>query len=775
MATRQAAAQDAPTVELASRVGGLPFDVAVQGNFAYVGVGPDLVILDVSDPGFPVSVGQSGSTPGIITSVAVAGNYAYIIKQYRASSLHILNVANATAPVEVGFYVVPGNAGKMVVAVAGDYAYIAAGDQGLHIVNVSDPSAPTEAGVYATPGSAYSVAAAGSYVYVAEAPRNTGVDWVGGGLRTIDVSNPAALSETGFVSGSFASSVAVSGSFAFVVDGSNTLHALSLADPATPTEVGAYTLPWGAVDVAVAGDYAYVAVTTSGLHIISVANPSTLTEVSFYAGAQYAFRVAAAGDYAYITEDHGWDAQNWVAASLHVLNVSNPLAPTLAGIYDAPTDTLSVAVQGNYAYVADGRRGLSLLNIANPENPVQVGRYDTPGDGWDVVVQGNYAYVADGPTGMRVINVANPMSPVEVGSFDQVFTRNLVVAGDYAYLTGGGGGSVHVICIANPADPVEVGSSSPMAGEAKLAVMGKYAYVADYSGLHILNIADPAEITEAGFYPFTGEVASIALEGGYAFVLYAYTRWYGSGWTGLRVINVSDPATPIEVAAYPLRNWPNDVVVAGDYAYIANWEYGLRILDVTVPATPTEVGFYDTLGLAGRLVLSGNYIHVAGGAGGGLVTLRLLRNKVTGVVSTAGGSLFSTNNDTHLIIPKEVFTQTVSLTYRHLWADQNTGALAGIGHTFDVTAVYSDTGQFVQPAPGYTYTVIVQYDDAEKGPAIENTLALYYWDEAQWVREPTSVLDIAANTVTATPDHFSLWAVLGETRRLFFPLTFYWN
>ena len=35
--------------------------------------------------------------------------------------------------------------------------------------------------------------------------------------------------------------------------------------------------------------------------------------------------------------------------------------------------------------------------------------------------------------------------------------------------------------------------------------------------------------------------------------------------------------------------------------------------------------------------------------------------------------------------------------------------------------------------------------------------------------EPSAVLNTATHTVTASPDRFGLWAVLGETKRLFFP------
>ena len=45
----------------------------------------------------------------------------------------------------------------------------------------------------------------------------------------------------------------------------------------------------------------------------------------------------------------------------------------------------------------------------------------------------------------------------------------------------------------------------------------------------------------------------------------------------------------------------------------------------------------------------------------------------------------------------------------------------------------------------------------------QETLALYYWDGTQWVKEPSSVVDVNANTVKAIPNHFSTWAVLGES------------
>ena len=78
-----------------------------------------------------------------------------------------------------------------------------------------------------------------------------------------------------------------------------------------------------------------------------------------------------------------------------MINVANPAAPVEVGAYDTPGWAAGVAVAGNFAYVADGDRGLRVINVANPAAPVEVGFCDTPGVAMDVAVARNYAYVAD--------------------------------------------------------------------------------------------------------------------------------------------------------------------------------------------------------------------------------------------------------------------------------------------------------------------------------------------------------------------------------------------
>ncbi|RMF44446.1 MAG: hypothetical protein D6755_09145 [Anaerolineae bacterium] len=95
--------------------------------------------------------------------------------------------------------------------------------------------------------------------------------------------------------------------------------------------------------------------------------------------------------------------------------------------------------------------------------------------------------------------------------------------------------------------------------------------------------------------------------------------------------------------------------------------------------------------------------------------------------------------------------------------------MEGIGHAYQVVTKDTVTGQPVEP--GQAYDVTIQYSEEDRGAVIESTLALYYWNGSQWVREPTSSVDTTANTITASPTHFSTWAILGETRRIYLPLT----
>lgn len=155
-----------------------------------------------------------------------------------------------------------------------------------------------------------------------------------------------------------------------------------------------------------------------------------------------------------------------------------------------------------------------------------------------------------------------------------------------------------------------------------------------------------------------------------------------------------------------------------------------------------------------------------------LAPVRVLLNGV----GTEGGLLTPTdgNGNVNFLFAGNTFTAPITLSYSVPGSVPPLGALRGVNRVFDVTPVFADTG--LPATPSGRYTVTVTYAEADLGGAAEGTLGLYFWDGGQWVYEPSSSVSAAANTVSASPNHFSIWAVLSNpqaptSRNVYLPLT----
>ena len=78
---------DALNVELVGQIGGASYAVAISGTLAYLGVGPRLIVLDVSDPTSPSVLGQTEHFPSIVHHIAIDGSIAYVANWKAACAL----------------------------------------------------------------------------------------------------------------------------------------------------------------------------------------------------------------------------------------------------------------------------------------------------------------------------------------------------------------------------------------------------------------------------------------------------------------------------------------------------------------------------------------------------------------------------------------------------------------------------------------------------------------------------------------------------------------
>jgi hypothetical protein len=756
-------------VRLVGQFGGVIDAIAVQGHYAYIGMGPRMVVLDVANPAQPVVLGQTAVLPDLVKGLAVAGRYVYIADD--GGGLRIADVFDPTAPTLVGSFTAADKAESVLVI--GTIAYIANGIDGLVILDISNPAAPVEIGscdIFG--GHVYEVAIRGSYAYLAAGE---------GGLRIVDIS----FMDSPYEIGSYAPpddvlGVGIVGSVAYLATGGydGRLYVINVADPFAPAEIGDYDIPgYYAAAITIAGNTAYVAAYGDGLRIFDIATPSHPVEVGFYDGPSWSAKdVAVAGSIAYAIG--GSDR-------LSILNVSRRTAPLEIGSFSGLGYVSGAVIASDTAYLFAGST-LRAFDISHPRQPTLIGSYEAPGNIWDVAIAGHAAYVANaGSDNVCIIDVSNPAAPLEIGRARALEPpRDLAVEDNLLYAAAARSG-LRLIDVSNPAAAAEVGSYYTPTSADDVAVTGKQAYVAanfDISGghhvpggLHIVDASAPEHPAAAGFYSVTDGTYRVAVSGRIAYVtkvpLLNLSPGKG-GWEdgGLFILDVSNSVTPTQVGFYPMDAYIQDVLVANQYAYLPSDGDGLSIVSLSNPAAPYLAGFYDTPGQAESAAMAGNYVFVAD-RGGGLAVLWFAA-PATAFISPAGGGLTAADRTTYTF-PAGVFTDTAVITHTSRFpADAPPpGDLAGIDHFFDVTAVYSGTDRPAQPVPGQAYTLTVQYAEAEKGPAIEDTLALYWWDGNQWIKEPSSTVDVASNTVTASPDHLaSLWAVLGETERAYLPI-----
>ncbi|HOU11956.1 MAG TPA: carboxypeptidase regulatory-like domain-containing protein [Anaerolineae bacterium] len=626
-----------PFLTLVNQIGGATYSVKLQGNYAYMGVGPRLVILNITNPVQPVAVGQTEIISDYITDIEISGNYAYITSGsiYSGEGLRIIDISNPAQPHIVGFYDTPGKAQNL--AIAGNYAYVADGSTGLRIIDVSNPSNPIEVKAIIPPntstgGKTTDVVIVDHYAYVAENYEQ--------GLHILDISNPANPVTVGRYAGRPVHGVAVAGNYAYLACvGSLTTEAglsiVNISNPAAPQEVGFYKAEFYSTWVRIKENYAYLSTSTTYpaptkyVRIVNVANP-TVPVLSGVFSLPY--------DSNDLTEPYQVDLTAnlaYLAAGMYglqIVNVANPAAPTVVGAYNIPTRPGAIAAGGNHLYVADEHwtlykdthdvGDLHIMDITNPTDPHIVGIYDTPGIIDSIAVSGTYAFAGkdvryDFATstplegGMHILNVSDPAHPAETAFYDsgRKPVTHVALQGDLAYLyldaneTGNGG--IRFVDISTLANPQDIGHYDYDAND--LAIAGNYAYLGGF-GLSIINIADPANPSPVGQYDSDQTIAAVAVSGDYAYI----------GDYRLQIIAISDPANPTLAGSLSVGSGYviNDIEIVGSRAYLAVGGYGFYIVDISDPQNPVEVARYSTLGVANSIAVSGNTVYFTSETGG---------------------------------------------------------------------------------------------------------------------------------------------------------------
>ena len=585
--------------QVVGQIGGPTQGVAMQDNYAYVGIGLRLVVVDVTNPAAPTAAGTTAPFPYFVEGVAVSGSRAYVAAG--AAGLRVVDISDPALPTEIGAWDSPGYAEG--VAVSGSYAYLADGPYGLRAVDVSNPANPVPLGAAYDMNYANDVAAAGSHAYIAAA---------GAGLLIADLSDPGRPVEAGGLDTlGYAYGVAVSGTVAYVADGWEGLLIASVADPAQPVPLAALQTPGQPFGLALDSSRAYVADAYAGLTVVDVSDPAQpLVLGGSPTSGGHAGSVAAAGGIACVADR---------TLGLRVIDVANPADPVQVGSHREPFAARDVEVRGDVAYLTAGLSGFHTLDVSDPARPRLLATYDTQAWATFFTLDGDYAYagtIIPGPGyGLHVLDISDPAQPALAGRFTDHMaeTWGIDVEDGIAYIEDGW--MLLILDVSDPHAPSFLSHSSTPGGGAGLAAREALLYIADgYEGLAVVDATDPAQPILLGSFQGDLDLAhDVAISGDMAYLADHF---------GMRIMEVTDPAHPQGRGFYDSPGLAQGIAVSGTLAYLADGGAGVQVVDAADPDNPLWAGGYDTAGYSHQVALAGDLLYVADDVGGLVVLQR---------------------------------------------------------------------------------------------------------------------------------------------------------
>jgi parallel beta-helix repeat protein len=526
-------------LNLVGQIGGPTQVGVVNGNYAYVGIGLRVEILDVTDQSAPRQIGATATLDGYVTDIDFTQNFVYVT--VRDNGLWIIDISDPTDPEKLGFVRIPGYVES--VDIAGDYAYVAAGGAGLRIVDISDPFNPDEI----------------SYIY------NVG----------------------------YAFDVEIVNNAAYVAGGGSGLILVDISDPENPNIINEYNTSGHAQGIKVLKSIAYIADHWEGLRVIDVSDQNDLREISFFDTPGQALDVDVKDDYAYIAD---------ALKGLRIINISSPEDPIEIGSYDVGGHFQSVFVDGITAFVADSKNGFRIINTTDPNAPEQAGLYSTIGFAEGVDVSGDYVYVAAGFGGLRIVDVSDPNRPLQTGHYPMEAFANLVRVHESHAIVNGFFGSIedeyiHVVDVSDPEHPIRTTHLEPQSlGPLRdISIVDGIAYCPNEWGLVLIDISDPFDPHEVGYLPTEVEFETNTSVG----IGVSYPYAYVVVDSGLAIIDVTDPSNLTIAGTFEKEFFPQDITINGNVGYFTDG--ALRVLDLSDPINPIEISQHDVGGFRVRI------------------------------------------------------------------------------------------------------------------------------------------------------------------------------
>jgi hypothetical protein len=225
-------------------------------------------------------------------------------------------------------------------------------------------------------------------------------------LWVLDVSDPAAPSRKALVSGlGEPLALATHAGHLVIASGEEGLVIAETANPAAPTRLATVALSGPALDVFVEGDRAFVAMGSAGVAVVDLITGAVEREL---AAPGFVAAVAAKNGLAYVTACNTFTIVD--VATGDVVGQTWLDDAEVDGVLVAPAKV--VALAGDVAFVAAGRRGAVSIDVSDPTTPTVLGNCAVDDPSFyasGVRTDGDRLFVAGGEWGILPLDIGSPL------------------------------------------------------------------------------------------------------------------------------------------------------------------------------------------------------------------------------------------------------------------------------------------------------------------------------------------------------------------------------
>ncbi len=458
------------------------------------------------------------------------------------------------------------------IATHDNLAYVYERRVGIHAFDVSDPANPIPLAIMPETDNVYALAATNGLLFVAR--NSTGILI----YDTSDPTNPTLIStieHTGVLS-----DVVIDADRLYYLQ-SGTLRIADISDPSNPIEIGTYHMGVVTYGMRIAKGHAFIAGSQAGLYIIDISDPINPTLRHRQDIPGFAQDVTINGSYVHVISDNGLAPNN---GHIRTYDISQPDAPILIDELLVPGRPLRMENHENNLYIANGH-SVQVLDVSSASSPKPLGMLSNLSNtGYaDIAFTNNHLLAPAGYAGLEIIDPHAYADPVQSKTTTPTSPQRVSLKDNTLYVANAESG-LTIYDIQDKANPTLLSTLNTPGTAFDVAIQQSTALVADAdSGLLLLDVADPSNPQPITTYATQGAARAITTYFGLAYI---------ATDLGLEIVNFTNPQSPFQVSFLSLPK-AHHLALGPGVVYVACDDLGLHIVNTLNPATPMPIGYYN--------------------------------------------------------------------------------------------------------------------------------------------------------------------------------------